>query len=361
MYGTNMPIFGEITLPAFGSVSPSASIDLNDYSKLTPKPVMEGEFVGLFSLNLDDVDPIDMEQDDIREEGNLGERVENLEDSYEVNGLVTTEWPPMFTVGFREDGTPYLKKCIDGRGRILAAIKRNEKFIPVAGYRMDDDYEEAALLENAVKSNEPKLAQTNNTMGDYVRCYIAIYAMGKRGKKDVDISAWFARMGIPKRYPRDASQNDLFNKIKRAIAAYDAGESFVRPYDTAKAKKWVKENGYESFSPFVLKVDDERYATRLLFDVIVNRMMMDRDPVDLILYSGKTEEKMYKQNMRDFMKKLETDYVAMFKVVAKVKELGDLPVPDYRPWNAKGCIPQVKGQSYSVDGPKLVPLNKIVK
>ena len=119
--------------------------------------------------------------------------------------------------------------------------------------------------------------------------------------------------------------------------------------------------GYESFSPFVLKVDDERYATRLLFDVIVNRMMMDRDPVDLILYSGKTEEKMYKQNMRDFMKKLETDYVAMFKVVAKVKELGDLPVPDYRPWNAKGCIPQVKGQSYSVDGPKLVPLNKIVK
>ena len=207
----SIAIYGESLIPAFNSNSPSEKINLNDYQHMKPMRVLDGELVCLMSLELDSVDPVDMEQDDVADDRTLSDRIAEIEDSYQIKGWSTKNWCPSYTLGYREDGTPYPDKPLDGRGRILAAKNRGEKWIPVACYEMKDTsdiaasldvsielYDEATRAEVGTMSNDyrDKDQFTPNKMSHYVRVYIFKYSIGAIGKDEADIIAWFSRMEI---------------------------------------------------------------------------------------------------------------------------------------------------------------------
>ena len=115
---TREDIFGPTILPGFNGVG---EINLEEFVNKLEIPELEGyEFSHLGSLDLQvDVDESDEKwlNDAIREEGNTDDRIEQLENNYEIKGYLTLHEPGMGT-----ETDP-----IDGRGRAIAGKRRGEK------------------------------------------------------------------------------------------------------------------------------------------------------------------------------------------------------------------------------------------
>jgi len=116
-------IQGLRVIPGFNG---NGNIYLEDYLKngIQPPTIKSGTFshIGVLDLNTVDEDDDKWLNIGIREEGNTEERIEAFENKYEVEGWKTLYVPPLMGT----NGDPR-----DGRGRIIAAKRRGERYIPV--------------------------------------------------------------------------------------------------------------------------------------------------------------------------------------------------------------------------------------
>ena len=74
----------------------------------------------------------------IEKEGNTEERIEAFMNKYEVEGWKTSYVPPLMST----DEDPR-----DGRGRIISAKRRGERYMPVYYYVIEDDSEKSRVTD----------------------------------------------------------------------------------------------------------------------------------------------------------------------------------------------------------------------
>jgi len=84
------------------------------------------------------------------------------------------------------------------------------------------------------------------------------------------------------------------------------------------------------------------------------------DPVDIILYSKKRNPTDVKKNIKRFGDALNTAYENCFRMVeVMLSNMQTFNIPEYRPYNINGCIPQLQDEQ-DIDG-DLVKYDVVVK
>ena len=218
-----LPIEGASQIPGFNGVG---IIDLEDYNKkeLAPPKIKGGVFSHVGVLDLNEVDENDSKWFNvgIREEGNTEERIQTFENKYEVEGFKTTYVPPL--MGTDEDPR-------DGRGRIIAAKRRGERFIPAYYYVITDDSEKSKVTDGLTENlrHDPSFGATmeNVIMGcifliaknelEVMQCHEDPSCIGYLTVVSIGILylvyRFFTR-GMSRQGRREALWNFLFRKTK---------------------------------------------------------------------------------------------------------------------------------------------------
>jgi len=129
------------TKPGFNGIG---VINLDDFKTLEPAKQLNGKFLHFDFLDLYTVDEDDEDYWNlaIRDE-KTDERIEAQQTHFENHGFLTGFWPPIYGT----DGRPR-----DGRGRIIAAKRNGERFIPISVYSYSDD-SARNYITNGLKAN----------------------------------------------------------------------------------------------------------------------------------------------------------------------------------------------------------------
>jgi hypothetical protein len=141
----------------------------------------------------------------IRHEQNMGKDDDSIAHSYETTGWDIGSFPPIV-------GTDGIIR--DGRTRIRAAIKKDQKYIPCAIYSYENNSSVRSKNTNGLIANKH---QTQNKTGwhDFIAAGVDIIAAGELACNYTDIEAWLIKEAdIEFFYPKTGGH---ITKIARAI------------------------------------------------------------------------------------------------------------------------------------------------
>jgi len=329
-----MPIEGAHQIPGFNGVG---TINLEDYNKkeLAPPIIKAGEFSHVGVLDLNEVDENDPKwlNIGIREEGNTEERIQTFENKYEVEGFKTTYVPPL--MGTDEDPR-------DGRGRILAAKRRGERFIPVYYYVITDDSEKSRVTDGLTENlrHDPAFGATMESV--ILGCLFLIskneLELGEVSVRhylntDLTISSHFAKHNITK----------IVNAILRR--GKDGGDPLVLVQDRSKWVDWCAKAKVvvDNKKIFLMSADNETYAWRAWCQHIIPAIIKNDQPVEIIPFSNKHIPAEARKNIKNFKNTLEFCLDASYLMVSKDYSPIQLPVKN-APYVCFRTIPQVVGK-----------------
>lgn len=342
-----------------------------DLSKFPQASEMRGaKHSGYGILHLDTVTDESLQQCYTRDEISE-ERVNDTQDSYDVNNFVTDVEPPKIDT----DGN-----ILEGRGRIKAAILNKEKYIPVSIYKMSDTTK-GNRLKVGLDENNPNIANSKvpNDMDSWALTIRGLVLLGPEegGINDstVEVTNQLNELNWEKRWPRQASRTTLRKKIDKELRAYRNGESMVIRRIDNDVKSWLRENYTNSdgiIRPHVLVcADHERYVRQLICGPVLKAVKVGKDPVPIILYTKSRTSGDAIKNVKKFNLDLDNLYIDIFEHVGVMqlrdpeiakwlKQFKDPPVfkkmPKERPYKIIGAIPQVQGY-HAINGNKLVMIS----
>jgi hypothetical protein len=252
-----LPIVGSQQIPGFNGVG---TIDLTDYlsNKVVP-PVMEGykfEYVSNLDLSTVDEDDPAWSNDLIRSEGTIKERIDEFENKFEVSGFKTCYVPPMIDT----KQTP-----IDGRGRVMGAKKRGERFIPVFVYSRID------------KTETCRVAKA--TREDVVVSALGLIKLGELENDEVDIRSFLMNRIHINKYFNARNITLIVDAITKRAAA---GDAVVRVANREDHVRWCEKKAgikIDNKKTWLFSVEQDTYAMRalclrLFFTLIVICILM---------------------------------------------------------------------------------------
>lgn len=330
-----LPIEGACQIPGFNGVG---TIDLKDYNKkeLTPPKIKGGVFshVGVLDLNEVDEDDEKWKNIGIREEGNTEERIQTFENKFEVEGFKTTYVPPM--MGTDEDPR-------DGKGRILGAKRRGERFIPIYYYVITDDSQKSRVTDGLKRNldHDPAFGATMESV--ITGCLFLINSnelkLNEVSVRDylnneINIQDYFAKHNI--------------TKIVKAVLARgkNGGDSpLVLVQDRKKWVTWCEKAGVviDNKKIFLMSCDNETYPWRAWCQHILPAIMENDQPVEIIPYSNKHIPAEARNNIQKFKNELEFCLESSYLMVSKDYEPIQLPVKN-APYVCFRTIPQIVGK-----------------
>jgi len=354
-------IVGTPIRPGFNG---QGTIDLNDYAGMTA-PTFEGctfshfEFLDLSTVNIDTESFANL---GIREEfeGDDGNRIDELEVSFENNGFETVDWPP--SVDNRGDH-------IDGRGRTSAAINRNERWIPVAVYDRDD-FSVSSTVTNGLKANLGGRPQRNASFRDIVNGGVHLVNEGELKPTVSDVNSWLKkRLELWKFF-----KPVLIAKMQKAIVEESTrDESLILRQKTNAWHSWIKRNlGLDKDAGDYVLVNAssssyQTYIQRLWCESILPAIIDGTDPVDVIFYTSHYRPSEAREGLQKSLDKLDELYDMSFSLVkshlmssgidldALLGAMGT-QLNSTKPFNIMGACPQiVSSQDY--ESGKLVDVN----
>jgi len=326
-------IQGLRVIPGFNG---NGNIYLEDYLKngIQPPTIKSGTFshIGVLDLNTVDEDDDKWLNIGIREEGNTEERIEAFENKYEVEGWKTSYVPPLMGT----NGDPR-----DGRGRIIAAKRRGERYIPVYYYVIDNDSEKSRVTDGLTENlrHDPSFGATMESVT--IGCLYLIKmnelklteaAVRNYLNTEIHIENHFAAHNITK----------IVNSVlKRGVGG---GDPLILVKDRDKWESFCKKAGktVDNKTVFLMSADSETYAFRAWCQHVLPAIVKSDTPVEIILYTNKHIPAEATKNMQLFQTKLEYYLEASYLMVGKDYGL-TFPVKEH-PYTIVGCIPQVVGK-----------------
>jgi hypothetical protein len=325
-----MPIEGSHIIPGFNGVG---EINLEDYYKIIPPEIKGGKFSHIGVIDLNEVD----EDDDrwlnigIREEGNTAERIETFENKYEVEGWKTTYVPPLMGT----NGDPR-----DGRGRIIAAKRRNERYVPGFFYVITDDSEKSRVTDGLTENlrHDPAFSATMESV--ILGC---LYIIKNNELELNEVSVRYYLNNDLKIQDHFASHNitKIVNSVlKRGVGG---GDPLVVIKERKKWEAWCEKAGViiDNKRVFLLSADNDTYAYRAWCQHILPAIVKNNDPIEIILFSNNHIPAEARKNVQKFETNLQFFLSASYLMVEKdYAPMLNLPVKDV-PYIIKGCIPQV--------------------
>jgi len=332
---------GSAVAPGFNGVG---TINLHDYSSITPREQLNAGFLYYKFLDLDTVDENNPEMFNlaIRADQNTEDRIQSMQDEFNANGWCPDFPPPCVDV----DGD----RVVDGRGRIIAAKRNGEKYIPVAVYQYVDKSEKN-YISNGLIANLHKPAE-RATMRDFVTAAVELCNNGELSPELTAITDWFYNdVGIMNFF---TNLNGCITKgIQDVLTIYNNGnnEGLVRVQGRKGWESWCESNGYKlGKSRILVNADNETYVLRT-FESILKACNKGNDPVEIILMTNSYSSKKARENVKGFEKNIENLYNMAHKMCYAVVR------PDNKPWNVIGAIPQIK-DSHDIESDKLVDVSK---
>jgi hypothetical protein len=289
----NIRIEGKRYVPGFNGVG---QIDLNEFRRknVLPPEIKGGTFSHVGVLNLETVQENDRRwlNIGIRAEGNTEERIESYINSFQVNGFRTDNPPPLVSL----DGYPR-----DGRGRILAAKRMGEKYIPVYYYN---------IIDNSIKN------QITDGIKQNLRHDIA-FGVSTNSIVDGVISLINANALTPTKVKiRHYLNNELNNSISKYNAEKiidsvlrrverNSNPQLVFHQSKVMWKDFCSDAGAEidDISRILMCADDSMYPLRSFCRHVLT--MNYTQPVEFVLFSNRNNPAEVAMNIKDFKKTLE--------------------------------------------------------
>tara|TARA_B100001778_G_C18564575_1_gene619430 strand:- start:145 stop:1278 length:1134 start_codon:yes stop_codon:yes gene_type:complete len=333
-------IEGPHQIPGFNGVG---EINLEDYIKkmVLPPRILAGKFSHIGSLDLSIVDENDpmWENVGIREEGNTRDRIETFENTYEVEGFNTDFVPPMIGT----DGKPR-----DGRGRVIAAKRRGEKFIPAFYYVIEDDSEKSRVSDGLTQ-NLRHPASFTATMESVVIGCLYIIKCGELALNEVGIRNYLHNeLNIEKSFSTGNITKIINSILKRGVAG---GDPLVHVKDRKKWEAYCEKSGkkVDNKTVFLLSADSDTYAYRAWCQHILPSIVKNDSPIEIILFSNNHIPAEARKNIEKFQDNvkffLDASYLMVEKDYAPGWTMGELKLPVKSvPYKILGCIPQVIGK-----------------
>ena len=353
-------IVGTPIRPGFNG---QGTIDLNDYAGMTP-PTFEGctfshfTFLDLSTLNIDTENYANI---GIREEfeGDDGNRIDELEVSFENNGFETVDWPPSID----NHGN-----FIDGRGRTTGAINRKERWIPVAVYDRDD-FSVMNTVTNGLLGNLGGRPWTKASFRDIVNGGVHLINNKQMKPTVSEVNDWLKKRLALWRF----FKADMITKMQQAIVEESTrDESLILRKKTNAWHAWIKRNlGLEKDSYVLVNASSSSYHTyiqRLWCESILPAIIDGTDPVDVIFYTSHYRPSEARDGLQKSIEKLDTLYDMSFSLVkshlsnsgidleALLSATGTSLNSD-KPFNIIGACPQIV-KNHDYDAGKLINVDK---
>ena len=348
-----MPIEGPHRIPGFNGVG---EINLEDYitKGIQPPEIRSGRFSHIGVLDLDTVDEDDPEWENvgIREEGNTEERIETFENSYEVEGFSTDVVPPMIGT----NGKPR-----DGRGRVISAKRRGERFIPVYYYIIEDDSEKSRITDG-IENNLRHPASFAATMESVIVACLYLIKKNELSLNEVAVVDYLHNeLKIQHRFAKHNITKIVKAILKRGVSG---GDPLIVVKDRKKWEAYCQKAGkkVDNKTVFLLSADSDTYAFRAWCQHILPAIVKNDSPIEIILFTNNHIPAEARKNIKKFETNLEyflnASYLMVEKDYAPDWQFGELKLPVKSvPYKILGCIPQVIGKHESyARGYRFVPI-----
>jgi hypothetical protein len=355
-------IVGAPRRPGFNG---QGAIDLNDYTEMLP-PTFEGctfshfQFLDLTTVNIDTEVFANI---GIRQEfdGADGNRIDELEVSFENNGFEAVDWPPSID----NNG-----EFIDGRGRTKAAINRNERWLPVAVYDRDD-VSISNTVTNGLKANLGGRPRSTASFRDIVNGGVHLINEGELKSTPSDINNWLKKRLELWRFFKP----ELITKMGTAIKdEAERDESLILRMKTSQWHAWVKRNlslDTEKGDYVLVNAHSSSYNTyvqRLWCDSILPAIIDGTDPVQVIFYTSQYSPEDARKGLKESIKKLEELYTQSIELTKIQFQRSGINLDGIlastgatlitsKPYVIKGACPQIV-QSHDFNSGKLIDVNK---
>lgn len=350
-----LPIEGVHQIPGFNGVG---SINLEDYivKKILPPKIKGGEFshIGVFDLSTIEEDDDGLLNIGIREEGNTEERIQAFENEFEVAGFLTKDPPPII-------GTN--GQIRDGRGRIIAAKRRGERFIPAYYYVITDNSLKSQITDGLKENlrHDPAFSATMESV--ILGCLLLVKSqeltlseveVRKYLHTDLEIQNDFATHNITK----------IVNAIlKRGVGG---GDPLVLVQNDDAWKRWCEKANVivDGKKVVLLCADNSSYPWRAWCQHILPAIVKNKQPIEIIPYSNKHIPKEAKENIQKFKAELqfilESSYLMVEKDYAPTWPMGNLELPVKSvPYICYRTLPQVIGKHDSArKGYRFIEIDK---
>ena len=335
-----MPIEGAHQIPGFNG---HGVINLEDYitKNVFPPKIKGGTFSHIGVLDLKEVD----ENDDkwlnvgIREDGNTEERIQCFENGFEVEGFKTKDSPPLIGT----NGDPR-----DGRGRIIAAKRRGERYIPVFYYVIPDDYLKSKITDGLTENlrHDPSFGATMESVT--LGCLLLI-KQGEMSLSEVEIRKYLHDdLNIQGHFASHNITKIVTSILRRGVGG---GDPLVLVQDAKKWKEWCKKAGVvvDGKKVVLLSADNETYPWRAWCQHILPAIVKNDQPIEIIPYSNKHIPAEARKNIQAFKKELqfclESSYLMVEKDYAPTWSMGNLERPVKNvPYICYRTLPQIIGK-----------------
>lgn len=334
-------IDGAATAPGFNGVG---TINLKDYQSIEPRKQNDASFLYYTILNLSKVDENDPEMWNIaiRDDQNTEERIQSMQDQFMCFGY-STSYPPAC---MGTDG-----KIRDGRGRIIAAKRNGEKYIPVAVYEYEDDSQRNYITNGIIANDHPPASRT--TSRDIITAGVELCNCGELSPDNASITNWlYDEVDITRFFPSNAG--GTITKIADQIEkVYNNGnnEGLVRVQGRKGWESWCETNGYPlGKKRLLVSVDNDTYALRTFVEIL-EACNKKYDPIEIILFTNAYCPKKARKGVKDFVKTLENLFQMSHTMCYAVVRNDD------RPWSIMGALPQIK-DTHDLESNKLVGVEK---
>ena len=329
------------------------TLKLSQFSKLKPKPQNDAKFVQFAFLDLKKVDGHDSDYWNLAIRGNSKEtqtRIENQQTSFLNEGFLDSYWPPI--VG--TDGRPR-----DGRGRILAAKKNGERFIPVAIYSYNTN-SQRNYISNGLLANYHTPAAAAK-MEDFIIGGVTLIAENELKNEKCEIENWlYNDVNITKFFNNNSGN---ITKIINAIQdrASKGGSPLVAVRDRDEWIAWLKKININIDGKKIVLHSVDRpniYPGRCWVEDILpmcNKEKEKNTVVKIILYTNDYVPESVIKNVKQFEKQLDYFYYSSYNMVNKNISGITIEASDKKPYQIIGAIPQIYGR-HDLDSNSLISL-----
>jgi len=335
------------TKPGFNGIG---VINLDDFKTLEPAKQLNGKFLHFDFLDLYTVDEDDEDYWNlaIRDE-KTDERIEAQQTHFENHGFLTGFWPPIYGT----DGRPR-----DGRGRIIAAKRNGERFIPISVYSHSDD-SARNYITNGLKANGEHPPSVSVKTSNVVTSALYLISEGELNCDKSSVEDWlYNELEITKMF---SERGGVITKIIDEILATGAngGDPLVYRQSREKWEQWCEKRNLkiDGKKRFLMSVDSDTYYYRAWCQHILPAISKCDDPIELVLYTNETVPEKARKKLKVFVTQLEYFYAASYTMVNNALSGIKLEVPNERPYVVLGAIPQIYG-SHDLKSRKLVPVCK---
>lgn len=273
----------------------------------------------------------------VKAEQNKGSASDEMAYEFEVNGWDMGSFPP--TQGTDGD-------IRDGRTRIIAAIKKNQEWIPVALYNFEvTDTPVLDKVTEGLRAN-PQKPMTRSTTEDFIVAGIAAIDAGELDRDDPDaIMDWLvndAAIGL-----RFSNEGGHYTRIVNWIIERTAGkDNLTKVLDREEWMTFLDGvQGINSKSVVLYKADGTKAAAHFWCEQVLPN---PSGTVNLVIYSTAFTPEKCTKNVEGFIDDLTTLYNQTYGIV-NADLTGDSPMakivlapPSQLPFNIVGVCPNLK-------------------